>query len=332
MAAKRASKAKSSGVKATKTRVSKTAAAKVKTSKKKPAAPSAKAANSEGWSNPCLPQKLAKGEAAIRLWHAAAPTCYWSWGYEGTLHRIRLVYGDQVDIRFVPSVVHTDFEAWLHHNGLTRKTMDAQAAEAGRLMGIPIWTEYSALKVPNDQTPATRAVVASFRQGHPSGERFMRELLRRNVVEGKDVTRKPTLLSAAKASGLDLARFTSDLQDTEGLDAQAYEMGNGLGHIPLGFYNLILQDDQGRTLLIDYAFDPKPVEEAIEFLTGKRLKKNRPTDPLMFLRVAGPTHEIELSRAFGWPAQRISKTLALAAKRGEAKQVLLAGHPYWMAT
>lgn len=288
-----------------------------------------KPAGGAWWSNPCVPQKLAQGKAAVRVWHAAAPTCFWSWGYEGTLHRIRLVYGDQVEIRFIPSVVHTNLDEWMAHNDLTRANWDAWAAKAGRKMGIPIWTKYSETKVPNDQTPATRASVAAFRQGRPEGERFLRELLRRNVVEGKDVTRKNVLLAAAKVCGLDLDRFSADLQDTEGLDADAYAMGEGLGHVPLGFYNLVVEDGSGRTILMDFAFDPKAVEDAIEYLTGRKLKKNRPSDPVAFLRAAGPTHETELARAFGWPADRVKKTMAVAEKRGAAKRVELAGHPYW---
>lgn len=292
----------------------------------------APSASTKGWSNPCEPQQVTKGKAAVRLWHAAAPTCFWSWGYEGTLHRIRLRYGNQVEIRFIPAVVHTDLQEWMQHNDLTRDSWDAWAAKAGKKMGIPIFTAYSTAKVPNDQTPATRAVVAAFRQGHPQGERFLRELLRRNVVEGKDVTRKATLLSSAKASGLDVKAFTKAMQkETAALDEEGDRMGDGMPHAPLGFYNLILEDGSGRTLMMDFAFDPKPVEDAIEFLTARKLKKLSPSDPAAFLASAGPTHAIELSRAFGWPAARVKKELARLEAKGLVKPIEIAGHPYWKA-
>lgn len=285
-----------------------------------------------GWSNPCEPQKVAKGKAAVRIWHAAAPSCFWSWGYEGTLHRIRLRYGNQVEIRFIPAVVHTNLQEWMEHNDLTLKTWDAWAAKAGKKMGIPIWTAYSQIKVPSDQTPATRAVIAAFRQGHPRGERFLRELLRRNVVEGKDVTKKPLLLSAAKASGLDVKKFTHAMQqDVAGLDAEGEQMADGMPHAPLGFYNLIVEDGSGRTILMDFAFDPKPVEDAIEFLTNRKLKKLSPSDPTAFLVAAGPTHNIELARAFGWALERVKREMLRLEKKGAVKQIELAGHPYWKA-
>lgn len=295
------------------------------------ASPAQAPANASGWSNPCLPQPITKGKAAVRVWHVAAPTCFWSWGFEGTLHRIRLRYGNQVDIRFIPAVVHTNLEEWMAHNEITRKSWDSWAEKAGKKMGIPIWTTYSSTKVPNDQTAATDAVVAAFRQGHPQGERFLRELLRRNVVEGKDVTRSATLASSAKACGLDVKRFEKDLKDKVGLQHDSDHMEEGAPHVPLGFYNLIVEDGSGRTVLMDFAFDPKPVEDVIEFLTGRSLKKNKPTDPAAFLAAAGATHAIELARAFGQALPAMQKQLTRLEEKGLVKQVELAGHPYWVA-
>lgn len=283
------------------------------------------------WSNPCVPAKLSDGEPTLTLWHAAAPTCCWSWGFEGTLHRVRLVYGDQVDIRILPSCVYNDVEAWLEHNDLTRETWDAWGEKAQRKMGVPFFTRFTQAEIPPDATPATVAVLAAYRQGSHLGERFLRALLLRNVAQGIDVTRPAVLEEAAKEAGLDVGRFTADLQDEEGLAKDHHDMEEDAPHVPLGFYNLVLDDGKGRTLVMDFPFDPKPVEEAIDFLSAGTLRKNQPDDVHAYLKGTGASHETEMSRAFGWTPAVVQARLKEAQKSGKVKQVQLGGHPYWVA-
>lgn len=283
------------------------------------------------WSNPCVPAKLSDGEPALTLWHAAAPTCCWSWGFEGTLHRVRLVYGDQVDIRILPSCVYQDIDEWLVHNDLTRESWDAWGEKAQRKMGVPFFTRFTQAEIPQDATPATVAVLAAYRQGTHLGERFLRALLLRNVAQGLDVTRPAVLDEAAAEAGLVVARFTADLQDEEGLAADHAAMGQDAPHVPLGFYNLVLDDGKGRTLILDFPFDPKPVEEAIDFLSGGALRKNQPDDLRAYLAGTGASHEIEMARAFGWTVPAIRHRLETLEREGQVRKVELGGHPYWVA-
>jgi protein-disulfide isomerase-like protein with CxxC motif len=283
------------------------------------------------WSNPCVPAQLSDGEPSLTLWHAAAPTCCWSWGFEGTLHRVRLVYGDQVDIRIVPSCVYTDIEDWLVHNELTRETWDAWGKKAERKMGVPFFSQFTKADTPHDAFPATLAVLAAYRQGSHLGERFLRALLLRNVAQGLDVTKPALLDEAAAEAGLDVARFTADLQDEEGLGRDHGAMQEDAPHVPLGFYNLVLDDGKGRTLLLDFPFDPKPVEEAIDFLSGGTLRKNQPDDLRAYLAGTGASHEIEMARAFGWTVPDLQARLKALEKAGSVRRLQLGGHPYWAA-
>lgn len=287
---------------------------------------------SKTWSNPCQPAALASDGPALTLWHAAAPTCCWSWGFEGTLHRIRLVYGDQVDIRILPSCVYQDIDQWLEHNELTRATWDAWGEKAQRKMGVPFFTRFTQAEVPHDAFPATLATIAAFRQGHLLGERFLRALLLRNVAQGLDVTKVKLIEEAAAESGLDVDRLLMDLQDEEGLMRDGEALGEEAPHVPLGFYNLVLTDGKGRTLVMDFPFDPKPVEDAVEFLSAGTLQRNQPDDLRAYLQGTGASHEVELSRAFAWPLGEVRQRLAKLEQGGHVKSVQLGGHPYWIST
>ena len=305
------------------------APAATKSASARPAPTATKA--TPGWSDPCRPPPLAQGaKATVRLLHAASPTCWWSWGYEGTLHRVRLVYGDQVDIRIVLAPVYTDLKEHLEHYG-GRKQFAADAREAAVTMGVPIFTGYERAKLPKDTLPATLAAVAAFRQGQAAGEKFLRSMLRRSTVEGKDVSHAFVVTAAAREAGLDLKRFSRDRKDRDGLLKELDAMNDGLPHMPLGFYNLIVEGDRGRRVVIDHAFEPADVERAIDFLGDRKLRKNRPRDPVVYLKQTGPAPTREIARAFGWKVPAAEKKLARLAQKGAVQQVKLAKETHWTA-
>lgn len=282
-------------------------------------------------SNPCLPAKLASGPARIRLYHVVGPTCWWSWGYESVIHRVRLVYGDQVDIRLSVVPVWNDLEAWLKHSGIDHDGWEAWAKESQKVMGLPIFTAYGTSRQPKDTTIAALAILAAGRQGQPQSERLARELLRRSTVEGRDVSQGSEVLAAAREADLDLPKFQVAFADREGLQEQLAAQDEGTPHAPIGFYNLCVESDDGRRVTLDNAFDPKAVEDAIDYLAGGRLRKNSPSDPVEYLRATGPAPLVEIARAFAWPADRAEKVLASLQRDGSVKTVTLAGAAHYVA-
>ena len=282
-------------------------------------------------SNPCLPPKLATGPARIRLYHVVGPTCWWSWGYEAVVHRVRLVYGDQVEIRTPVVPVWQDLEGWLKHSGLDHDGWEAWAKESQKVMGLPIFTAYGTSVQPKDTTDAVFAILAAGRQGRPQGERMARALLRRSAVEGRDVTQQAEILDAAHESGLDLASFKVALADRKGLEKDLAEQEEGMPRLPLGFYNLCVEADDGRRVVLDNAFDPKAAEDAIDYLAGGRLRKNSPSDPVEYLRAVGPAPLVEIARAFAWPADRAQQVLGGLQRDGALKTVTLAGATHYVA-
>jgi protein-disulfide isomerase-like protein with CxxC motif len=280
-------------------------------------------------SNPCLPPKLATGRARIRLYHVVGPTCWWSWGYEAVIHRVRLVYGDQVDVRMPIVPVWQDLDGWLSHNGMDRKAWENWARESQKTMGVPIFTSYATSVQPKDSTPAALAILAARRQGQAQGERMARAILRRSTVEGRNVAVDAELLAAATESGLDLAAFKAALADRKGLEAALAAEDEAMPHLPLGFYNLAVESDDGRRVVLDNSFDPKAAEDAIDYLSGGRLRKNTPTDPVEYLRATGPAPLVEIARVFSWPAARAETVLAALQKEGKLRTVELAGATHY---
>ena len=266
----------------------------------------------------------------ITIYHATAPTCWWSWGYEATLNRVRHVYGDQVDLQLLYGTVWEDFDEYLKHYELTIDGVNDWAREASQTMGIPIRANYTA-KEPRNLQPASHATMAAMRQGREKGERFLRGVLRRFVVEGQDVTRGDVLREAATEAGLDVAAFRKDAADTEARQHDLEHQGGEFPHLPLGFYNLAITDGGDRTVLIDHAFDPKVVEEAIDYLSRGTLRKGRSPHAIAYLRAHGLAPTAELARVTGVSLAVMETRLASIGKEGRVEKVLLAGAGHWRA-
>ncbi len=269
-----------------------------------------------------------KRQSTVHLYHATAPTCWWSWGYEAVLNRLALVYGDRVKVHLLLGCVYEDLDAWMKAYEMTPQGQAEWARESIGIMGVPIRTDWSG-EQPRSVMPATLAVLAARRQGAAKGERFMRAILRRSCVEGQDVTRDDALREAAMEAGLDVDAFFRDYGDADALRAELAHQGHGFPHVPLGFYGLALTDGGDRTVLLDYAFDPAVVEDAIDFLAGTPVPKKKPGDVAAYLRRHGPAPLREIARVLGLSDAEAKARLEKLRKSGRVTRRDLAGAPHW---
>ena len=272
-----------------------------------------------------------KSVPQIHLYHATAPTCWWSWGYEAVLNRLPLVYGDRVKIHLLLGCVYEDLDEWMRNYEMTVAGQEEWARESIQIMGVPIRTDYGGAQ-PKSVMPATYAVLAAKRQGEAKGARFMRSVLRRFSVEGQDVTRDDVLRQAAKEAKLDGDAFFRDYRDTEARREELGHQGHGFPHVPLGFYSMAVTDGGDRTVLLDYAFDPAIVEGAIDYLSGGRLPKRTPTDVLAYVRRHGATPLREIARVVGCTDRQAKAKVDRLVKEGRVATVRLASAPHWHAT
>ena len=267
----------------------------------------------------------------IIILHATAPTCWWSWGYEGVINRLRLVYGDQIDIRLLTLCVYDDFDDWMKKYDIKSfKEFLDWAKEAFELMKIPFEINPKRGQIPKSAMPASIAVMAAMLQGHKRAERLSREILRRCNVEMQDISQDKVLFEAAKSAGLDLIKFKKDFADKEArYHGYEHQQSNFPHHLPLNFYNMVVADGDKRVVMLDHAFDPKVVEEAIDYLAGGKLKKSKPSDILGYLKNHGETPLMEISRVFDLKPEEAKRKLSALEKSGKAGKVSLAGADFW---
>jgi predicted DsbA family dithiol-disulfide isomerase len=269
----------------------------------------------------------------ISVVHSTAPGCQWSWGYEAVVNRLKMVYGDQIDLHIRVGCPYESWDQWLIDYGMSEeeasKWMDEDVAPT---TGVPLAKVTDRTPPPN-MMPASLSTVAALHQGDEKGWRYQRALVRMYAVEGRDPSARATMLAAAKEAKLDAARLEKDLANEEALRAEYEEQGHRGPPVHVGFYNFIVWDGGNRRVILDYSFDPRDIEGAIDYLSGGTLTKKKPTDIIAYLKHHGLAPLSEVGRVFDF-ASGEDATVALEKleKAGKLERVQLAGAPHWRAT
>lgn len=273
-----------------------------------------------------------ENDTRIHVVHATSPACHWSWGYEAVMNRLRLVYGDQIALTPRLGCPYEDREQWLVDYGMSAKeATDWVNDEIAPLMGVPL-ARVNWETQPKSCMPAVLAVQAARRQDEEQAWRLNRELVRRFAAEAIDITRDEIIFDAVKTVGLDLAQFKKDFAQKDALRAEYEEQGARGPPVHAGFFNFVVWDGGNRKVILDYSFDPRDIEGAIDYLSGGKLKKNKPTDIVAYLRHNGLAPLSEIGRVFDF-ADAASTTAAIEKleKAGKLERVPLAGAPHWRA-
>ena len=139
------------------------------------------------------------------------------------------------------------------------------------------------------------------------------------------------MLESASEAELDLRQFQRDYADKDARRAELEHQGEGFPHVPLGFYNVVVSDGHNRTIILDHAFDPSLVEEAIDYLSGGKLKKAHPTDIIGYLTDHGLAPTSEVARVLGLANGEAEAKLNELQRSGKVKSKELAGSPHWLA-
>lgn len=268
----------------------------------------------------------------IHVVHVTSPVCHWSWGYEAVMNRLKLVYGDQIELTVRLGCPYEDREQWLVDYGMSaQEASDWVNTEVPDLMGVPMapvkWETQ-----PKSCMPAALAVQAARRQDEERAWRLNRELVRRFATEAIDVTQDAILFDAVQAVGLDLAKFKADFAKKDELRAEYEEQGSRGPPVHVGFFNFVVTDGGNRRVILDYAFDPREIEGAVDYMGGGKLTKSKPTDIVAYLKHNGLAPLSEIGRVFDLPdGKATTEALEKLEKAGKIERKTIAGAPHWNA-
>ena len=231
-------------------------------------------------------------EPPIEIVHFADPWCWWSWGLEPVLQRLREVYGDHVKVTYKMGGEFESLAAWMQEYGVDEAGTVDWIRESTGMTGMPVVPDYYSRCGVTTSYPACRAFKAAELQSEELAAKFFRRLMEGFGLECRPATEE-TLLGLAADVGLDADRIRRDLHSDaveKAFAADCEEMaGSGAN-----FLSLLIRNRHGEKVVKGETFTAKPFEEIIDRL-APGLPKRSPADILEYVEHHGdrtPAHEI----------------------------------------
>jgi predicted DsbA family dithiol-disulfide isomerase len=160
-------------------------------------------------SNSTISTDIPKSEKAVKIIYFTDPICSSCWGIEPQLRKLKLEYGNAIEIEYRMGGLLPD---WSYNSGGISKPSDVAHHwdEVSRYYDMPIdgdvWLEDP---LPSSYPPSI-AFKAAQLQSEEKALLFLREIREQVFLQKKNITKWEYLESAARKTGLNLEQLKSD--------------------------------------------------------------------------------------------------------------------------
>lgn len=193
---------------------------------------------------------------SIKLICYTDPICSSCWGIEPQLRKLKLEYGDHIDVEFRMGGLLPD---WSYNGGGISKPSDVASHwdEVSLHYDMPIDGDLW-LEDPLDSSyPPSIAYKAAQLQDEEKANLFMREMREMVFLKKKNIAKWEHMATAAQAVGLDTEQLKTDFEGkAKALFEADLKLGRKLG--VRGFPTVFFMDDSGETEVVygsrPYAF------------------------------------------------------------------------------
>jgi hypothetical protein len=147
-------------------------------------------------------------------------------------------------------------------------------------------------------------------------------------IAGLDLGDEATLLKLAEKVGAPRKQVEQALADGRA-EASLREDGQSMHALGLSFFSLQCRDFEGRTVILEYAFDGAKVEEALEWLARGKLRKHSLPTPDDYALQHAPVSLRELQEVFRLDPAKAKQAMEPLEKAGKLTRREVHGHPFW---
>lgn len=239
----------------------------------------------------------------VKIIYFTDPICSSCWGIEPQLRKLKLEYGDQVEIEYHMGGLLPD---WSYNSGGISKPSDVAHHwdEVSQYYKMPIdgdvWLEDP---LPSSYPPSI-AFKAAQLQDKKKAIVFLRILREMLFLQKKNITKWEFVEQAAKKAGLDVVQLKSDFDNkAEALFKEDLNFARQLG--VRGFPTIFITNSEGQSEFV-YGFKPySTFESGIQKVYSSASKKEYSKDwtnlfsvyPTLTLREFAELSEISISAA-----------------------------------
>lgn len=250
---------------------------------------------------------MSEREDKVQIVHFADPWCFWSWGLEPLLQRLRVVYGDNLQVVYRMGGVFEDLSVWQRTYRVDDESTATWIIEVGKTTGVPSSPHYGSVTNVQTSHPSCRAVKAAQQQDGHKAERYFRHLMEVFQVETQQAT-DDTLLRAAADVGLDPERLASDMASEE-VQAAFTADRHAMAAMGVDYLSLVVAHGDEVTA-VSRVFKAEPFEKLIDKMVPG-LPKHQPTNILEYLADlrAHLVHTREVAEVFRIPDDEAERRL-----------------------
>jgi putative protein-disulfide isomerase len=219
----------------------------------------------------------ASAQKPIRIIYFTDPICSTCWGVEPQLRKLKLEYGDIIDIEYRMGGLLPSWD--IYNSGGISKPSDVAHHwdEVSAYYDMPIDGDvWLTDPLPSSYPPSIAFKAAEF-QSHEKALLFLRKIREMVFLEQKNICQWEHLAAAATAVGLDVTQLKKDFEGKAKTDLEAdLALGKQLG--VRGFPTLFFNDANSNRLTV-YGFRPyEAFEKAVISLLENAPKKTYQKD------------------------------------------------------
>ena len=277
---------------------------------------------------PTGPTNIAAQKKPIRIVYFTDPICSSCWGIEPQLRRLKLEYGDQIDIEYRMGGLLPD---WSYNSGGISKPSDVAGHwdEVSHHYDMPIdgdvWLEDP---LPSSYPPSI-AFKAAQMQDEKLALKFLRRIREMVFLEKKNITKWEHLAAAATQVGLDAVRLKTDF---EGAAQRAFQddlaLSRSLG--VRGFPTLFFSDTSGNRLTLYGARPYAQFEQNLLTLAPETPKNTFGTTPEALFAHYPTLTAKEFSVLSGKPRAEAEKVLDALFEQKKLGKVVTKNGAMWV--
>lgn len=263
----------------------------------------------------------------IKVIYYTDPICSSCWGIEPQLRKLKLEYGNSIEIEYRMGGLLPD---WSYNSGGISKPSDVAHHwdEVSAYYDMPIDGDIWLEDPLSSSYPPSIAFKAAQIQDKEKAVLFLREIREMVFLQKKNITKWEYLEKAAKNAGLDLEKFKTDYEGkAKELFDEDLKWGRELG--VRGFPTLFFMDSTGKT---EKVYGSKPYasyENAILGLDPAAEKRNYSKDPASIFSKYPSLTAKEFSELTGTPRNTCETILNGLTKEGRLEKQTTKNGAIW---
>jgi len=266
-------------------------------------------------------------EPLIEIVHFADPMCWWSWGLEPILQRLKEVYGDNLKVTYRMGGTYRDRDEWMKEYEVDEQSTLHWVHESVAMTGMHVVPDYMWRSKALSTYPGCLAFKAAQLQSAAKADRYFRRMMEAFQVECRPATEDEYARLAAEV-GLDGERLRQDMK-TPAVQKAFEEDQHAMHAAHANFLSLVVRNREGKAVAKGQTFTAGPFEEIVDRL-APGLPKRTPSDILEYVEHhKGLTPAREIAEVFRITEADARTRLDKLAAAGLLKPVASEAGAFW---